>query len=70
MYSFLVRKTSQAQPLYTPYMENNQIYTTNDLTQLAAKYKEVIAIYPTEQVKVIQELDPNISITIVDTPTA
>ena len=70
MYSFLVRKTSQAQSLYTPYMENNQIYTTDDLTQLAAKYKEVIAIYPTEQVKVIQELDPNISITIVDTPTA
>lgn len=70
MYSFLVRKTSQAQPLYTPYMENNQIYTTNDLTQLAAKYKEIIAIYPTEQVKVIQELDPNISITIVDAPTA
>lgn len=66
MYSFLVRKTSQAQPLYTPYMENNQIYTTNDLTQLAAKYKDIIAIYPMGQVKVIQELEPSILVEITD----
>lgn len=66
MYSFLIRKASSVQPLYTPYMENDQVYTTNDLTELAAKYKDIIAIYPMGQVKVIQELEPSILVEITD----
>lgn len=66
MYSFLIRKTSSVQPLYTPYTENDQIYTTNDLAELATKYKDIIAIYPMGQVKVIQELEPSILVEITD----
>lgn len=66
MYQFYIKKNSTTQILYTPYMEEGEIYKTDDLTVLADKYKEVISKYPSEQVKVIHELDPDMVVTITD----
>jgi len=41
-------------------------WTTNDLTVLAEKYKELLATYTTDHIKVIEELIPDILIDIAD----
>ena len=41
-------------------------WTTDNLTVLAEKYKELLAIYTTDHIKVIEELVPDILVDIVD----
>ena len=41
-------------------------WTTDDLAVLAEKYKELLAIYTTDHIKVIEELVPDILVDIVD----
>ena len=41
-------------------------WTTDDLSVLAEKYKELLATYTTDHIKVIEELIPDILVDIVD----
>ena len=41
-------------------------WTTDDLAVLAEKYKELLATYTTDHIKVIKELIPDILVDIVD----
>lgn len=41
-------------------------YSTDDLVELAEKYKELLASYTTEQLKVVDELDVDLLVSVVD----
>ena len=43
-----------------------KVYETYDLSTLADKYKEMLSDYTTEQIKVVQELSPEILVNIND----
>ena len=66
MYCFYIKKPNTTRSLYTPYIEEDAIWKTSDLTELATKYKEIIQKYSMEQVKVIHELDPDMVVTFED----
>lgn len=74
MYKIFIKpNTSQ---YFQPYRVQVKDTTTNTSTsvefavetveELAEKYKELLKKYPTEQLKAVQELDPDIIITITD----
>lgn len=41
-------------------------YSTDDLEELSEKYKELLSVYTTEQLKVVEELDVEVLVSIVD----
>lgn len=41
-------------------------YETDDLTELAEKYKELLSEYTTSELKLIEELDADVIVEIVD----
>lgn len=41
-------------------------YSTNDLVELSEKYKELLATYTTEQLKVVEELDVDVLVSIMN----
>lgn len=41
-------------------------YSTDDLVELAEKYKELLSEYTTEQIKVIDELDVELLVSVTD----
>lgn len=41
-------------------------YSTDDLVELAEKYRELLSKYTTEQIKVIEELDVELLVSVVD----
>lgn len=41
-------------------------YSTDDLVELAEKYKEILSKYTTEQIKVIEELDVDLLVSVTD----
>ena len=79
MYKFYIKKLNTSKELYTPYtvteittdpetkkeVEITKVYET-DLSTLADKYKEMLSDYTTEQIKVVQELSPEILVNIND----
>ena len=80
MYKFYIKKLNTSKELYTPYtvteittdpetkkeVEVTTVYETDDLSTLADKYKEMLSDYTTEQIKVVQELSPEILVNIND----
>ena len=80
MYKFHIKKLNTSKELYTPYtvteittdpetkkeVEVTKVYETDDLSTLADKYKEMLSDYTTEQIKVVQELSPEILVNIND----
>lgn len=72
MYKILIKRTSTSRNLFEPYAEiadgeeSTTEFQTDDLIELAEKYKELLNIYPALQMKVVQELDTEILVNIVD----
>ena len=72
MYKILIKRTSTSRNLFEPYVEITEgeetatEFQTDDLTELAEKYKELLNTYPTLHMKVVQELDAEILVNIVD----
>ena len=72
MYKILTKKTSTSRNLFEPYSEivdgeeSATEFQTDDLTELAKKYKELLNIYPALHMKAVQELDTEILVNIVD----
>ena len=72
MYKILVKRTSTSRNLFEPYSEiaggeeTATEFQTDDLTELAEKYKELLNTYPVLQMKAVQELDTEILVNIVD----
>lgn len=69
MYKILI-KPNASQKYYQPYktlVGSDMIeYSAETVEELSETYTELIKKYPTEQLKAIQELEPEILITIVD----
>ena len=72
MYKIFIKKTSTSRNLFEPYSEiadgeeSATEFQTDDLIELAEKYKELLNIYPALQMKAVQELDTEILVNIVD----
>ena len=72
MYKILIKKTSTSRNLFEPYVEitegeeSTTEFQTDDLTELAEKYKELLNTYPALQMKAVQELDTEILVNIID----
>ena len=72
MYKILIKRTSTSRNLFEPYVETTEgeetatEFQTDDLTELAEKYKELLNTYPALQMKVVQELDTEILVNIFD----
>lgn len=69
MYKILI-KPNATQKYYQPYkiqVDSDMVeYSAETVEELAATYKELIKKYATEQLKAIQELEPEILVTITD----
>ena len=78
MYRIYIKKLNTSRNLYEPYVEavvdtetgettsEKAVYETDDLTVLADKYKELLASYTTEQIKLVEELDAELIVTVED----
>ena len=72
MYKILIKRTSTSRNLFEPYVEITEgeetatEFQTDDLIELAEKYKELLNIYPALHMKAVQELDAEILVNIVD----
>ena len=72
MYKILIKKTSTSRNLFEPYAEiadgeaSITEFQTDDLIELAEKYKELLNTYPALQMKAVQELDTEILVNIID----
>ena len=72
MYKILIKRTSTSRNLFEPYAETTEgeetatEFQTDDLMELAEKYKELLNIYPALHMKAVQELDTEILVNIVD----
>ena len=74
MYKILIKTKSMNKELFNYYMvstidtETQQEvvvpFSTDNLETLASKYKELMTIYPTEQIKLIHELEPEIVVEV------
>lgn len=78
MYKILIKQPHTRRSLFEPYIVNTvednggetieltKEYSTNDLVELAEKYKELLSEYTTEQIKVIDELDVDLLVSVTD----
>ena len=72
MYKLLIKRRSTSRNLFEPYSEiaegeeSMTEFQTDDLTELAEKYKELLNTYPALQTKAVQELDTEILVNIID----
>ena len=72
MYKIFIKKTSTSRNLFEPYSEiadgeeSATEFQTDDLIELAEKYKELLNIYPALHIKAVQELDTEILVNIID----
>ena len=59
MYKILIKRTSTSRNLFEPYAEiaegeeTSTEFQTDDLTELAGKYKELLNIYPALHMKAV-----------------
>ena len=71
MYKIFIKKTSTSRNLFEPYSEiadgeeSATEFQTDDLTELAEKYKQLLNTYPVLQMKAVQELDTEILVDII-----
>lgn len=78
MYKILIKQPHTRRLLFEPYTVNTiesdgeetieltKEYSTDDLLELAEKYKELLSEYTTEQIKVIDELDVDLLVSVTD----
>ena len=72
MYKIFIKRTSTSRNLFEPYSEiadgeeSATEFQTDDLTELAEKYKELLNTYPALQMKAVQELDTEMLVNIID----
>lgn len=78
MYKILIKQPHTRRSLFEPYTVNTiedsggeaieltKEYSTDDLVELAEKYKELLATYTTEQIRVVEELDVEVLVSIMD----
>lgn len=78
MYKILIKQPHTRRSLFEPYIVNTvednggetieltKEYSTDDLVELAEKYKELLSEYTTEQIKVVDELDVDLLVSVVD----
>ncbi len=78
MYKILIKQPHTRRSLFEPYMVNTIAdnggeaieltteYSTDDLEELAEKYKELLATYTTEQIRVVEELDVEVLVSIMN----
>ena len=65
MYRIMIKGNS-SRDFYEWYSEDGEVWSTDDLTELADVYKGLMAAYPTTRIVPIQELDTEILVTITD----
>lgn len=80
MYKILIKKPQLPKNTYTFYTETvssvneetdevtktTVIYETDDLTALAEKYQELLATYTTEEMKLIEDLEVEMVVSVND----
>ena len=78
VYKILIKQPHTRRSLFEPYTVNTiednggesieltKEYSTDDLVELAEKYKELLANYTTEQLKVVEELDVEVLVSIMN----
>ena len=80
MYKILIKKPQLPKDTFTFYSEttstvndetgevtkNTAIYETDNLSDLANKYQDLLATYTTAEMKVVEDLDINIVVNIND----
>ena len=72
MYKIFLKRTSTSRNLFDTYAEIAESeetateFQTDDFTELAEKYRELLNMYPALQMKAVQELDTEILVNIVD----
>lgn len=70
MYKFLI-KPYPMKDLYMFYTNaDEEIYSTEDLEEMQEKYKELLQVYLMSQIKVVHELDPEVTIKIEENVVA
>lgn len=70
MYKIYLKKPNTSRTIFEPYYEvvNDEKveYETDDLEALADKYKELLADYTTDQLRAVQDLTTEITVSILD----
>lgn len=78
MYKILIKQPHTRRSLFEPYLVNTiddnggeaiesiKEYSTDDLVELAEKYKELLAIHTTDQMRVVEELDIEVLVSIMN----
>lgn len=70
MYKIFVKQPKTSRTIFEPYytiVDDEKIeYETDDLSELADKYKELLAEYTTDQLRAVQDLTTEIEVTIFD----
>ena len=70
MYKIYIKKPNTSRTIFEPYYEvvNDEKveYETDNLAELADKYKELLAEYTTDQLRTVQDLTTEIEVTIFD----
>lgn len=65
MYKILI-KLNSSKELYQWYMVEDEAYSTDDLTELATTYRQLLDVYPATSIMPIHVLDTDILITITE----
>lgn len=70
MYKIYIKKPNTSRTIFEPYyevVEDKKVeYETDDLVELADKYKELLAEYTTDQLRAVQDLTAEITVSILD----
>ena len=70
MYKIYIKQSKTSRTIFEPYyviVDDKKIeYETDDLAELADKYKELLAKYTTDQLRAVQDLTTEIEVTIFD----
>ena len=59
-------KLNSSKEVFQWYTVNDEVYSTNNLTELAVKYKELLNTYPASSIIPIHELDTEVLISITE----
>lgn len=70
MYKIYIKRLNTSRTIFEPYYEEIEgekvEYETDDLVELADKYKELLAEYTTDQLRAVQDLTTEITVDILD----
>lgn len=70
MYKIYVRKPNTSRTIFEPYYEEIEgekvEYETDDIEELADKFKELLSDYTLDQLRAVQDLTTEITVVILD----